>query len=44
VRFKDGIDLLGIGNLLSLERPATRLIDDTISETTIVFASPSDLQ
>ena len=36
VRFKDGIDLLGGRNLLSFQYPATRLIDDTISQSTVL--------
>jgi hypothetical protein len=41
VGFEDGIDLLGVGNLLSLEHTTTRLIDDALSETTIMFDLPT---
>ena len=37
MRFEDGADFLGIGNLLSQQHAATRLIDNALSETTIVF-------
>jgi hypothetical protein len=37
VGFKDGKDLFGIGDLLSLEHATTGLIDHTVSELTIVL-------
>ena len=37
MRFEDGVDLFGIGNLLSQKHAATCLIDDALSQTTIVF-------
>src|SRR5262249_44605809 len=37
VWFEDGIDLLGICQLLSVEYAAARLIDYSVSQTTIMF-------
>jgi hypothetical protein len=37
VGFKDGIDLFGVGNLLSLEHATAGLIDHTVSQLTIVL-------
>src|SRR5882762_8843614 len=37
VGFKDRIDLFGVGNLLSLEHTAARLINRTVSQFTVVF-------
>ena len=37
VGFKDGKDLFGVGNLLSLEHATAGLIDHTVSELTIVL-------
>ena len=37
MRLEDGITLFGIGNLLSQQHAATCLIDNALSETTIVF-------
>jgi len=36
VSFKDGIDLFGVGNLLSLQHAAARLIDHRVSQFTVV--------
>jgi hypothetical protein len=36
VSFKDGIDLFGVRDLLSLEHATARLIDHTVSQFTVV--------
>ena len=37
VGFKDGIDLLGVGNLLSFDHSAARLIDHTVSQFAVAI-------
>ena len=44
VGFKDGVDLVGVGNFLSLQNTAARLTEDTIAQLAVVVNPLADLR